>query len=131
MNRLLMLGATAIAGALIATPTLIGLSGNTSFSRDLQVPVPPGAHDVQLSDLTPSVAHSAPSASEDRTSGPGAEHGRIEDRPGHDVASSAATDDHGGLRTANSSGPGGGSSGGDDHRGGDDRDPGRSRGGDG
>lgn len=110
-NRLLLIGATAAAGALIATPTVIGLSGNTSFTRDIHVPVPSGAHHVEASDLTPS-----PSAAHATQSRP-EHHGGVEDHPGRDVASSGTTDDHGGLRTSNS-GSGRGPSGSDDDRGG-------------
>lgn len=111
-NRLLLIGATAAAGALIATPTVIGLSGNTSFTRDIHVPVPSGAHHVEASDLTPS-----PSAAHATQSRPEHRGGGVEDGPGRDVASSGTTDDHGGLRTSNS-GSGRGPSGSDDDRGG-------------
>lgn len=130
LNRIRLAGAVAAASALIATPTVVGLSGNTSFSRDLRVPVPSGAHDVRPSDL-------APSSSPHHHSGGRQQRGTggVEDRPGHDVAPSGTADDHGGLRTGGSSGPeptsgSGGSSSGDDDRGGDDR-RGRSGGGDG
>jgi hypothetical protein len=124
-NRMLLIGATAAAGALIATPTVLGLSGNTSFTRDIRVPVPSGAQHVQPRDLTPSPSPSGQSPSESRHH----HGGGAEDHPGHDVATSGATDDHGGLRTDNS-GSGRGSSGPDQHGGGDDR-SGRSGGGDG
>jgi hypothetical protein len=105
LNRLLLIGAAATAGALIAAPTVVGLSGNTSFSRDLRVPVPSGAHHVQPVDFAPSARHS----------------------PG-DVASTDVTDDHGGDRrpSANAAAPTSTSDDGtsvieDRHRGGDDR----------
>lgn len=108
---MLLIGATAVAGALIATPTVIGLSGNTSFTRDIHVPVPSGAQHVKLSDLTPAGPTRSPEIRrEDR--------GGVEDHPGRDVAPSDTTDDHGGLRTDNS-GSGRGAS--DDHNGGNDR----------
>ena len=119
MNRLLLIVAATAGGALIATPAVIGLSGNTSFSRDIQVPVPSGAQHVELSDLTPTASPLRPEQTRHR------DRGGVEDHPGRDVAPSGTTDDHGGLRTHNS-GPGSGSSGPDD-RGGN----GRSGGGDG
>ncbi|HZC73334.1 MAG TPA: hypothetical protein VE442_21745 [Jatrophihabitans sp.] len=122
MNRLLLIGGAAAAAALIATPTVVGLSGNTSFSRDLRVPVPSGAHHVQPSDLTSSPR-------EDRR-GDGRHGGGAEDHSGSGVAPSSTADDHGGLRTGGNSGPGGGPSGRGDHKGGDDH-SGRSGGGDG
>jgi hypothetical protein len=77
-NRLLMGAAGLVAGTLVATPAVLGLSGNSSFSRDLQVPVPAGAHSVSFGTPTPSNSS--------------------DDRPGHDVVSGDAADDHGGLR---------------------------------
>jgi hypothetical protein len=106
LNRLLIGAAGLIAGSLVATPAVLGLSGNSSFSRDIQVPVPSGAHQVRFVEPEPSEATSAtpqPRSSE-----------LTDDRPGHDVVSSDATDDHGGLRSSSSSddrsgrdGPGG------------------------
>lgn len=116
MNRLLLIGAAAVAGALIATPTVIGLSGNTSFSRDLQVPVPSGAHHVRPVDFS-----SAAPPAQDRTSPAARDRNRGEDHPRRHVASSDATDDHGGLRTGSSASGSGDShgGGGDDRSGGD------------
>ena len=121
LNRLLIGAAGLVAGTLVATPAVLGLSGNSSFSRDIQIPVPSGAHAVHFAEPEPGDDRSgAPTADPERTA---------EDRPGDDVRSSDATDDHGGLRR--SSGPGGGGLDdgplhdvGDDHggrRGADDR----------
>jgi hypothetical protein len=92
MNRVLLIAAIAVAGAAIATPTVLGLSGNTSFTRDIRVPVPSGAHHVEPDDLVPSATPHDLAANRH-------EDHRGEDRPGHDVAPSATTDDHGGLTT--------------------------------
>jgi hypothetical protein len=128
INRMLLIGATAVAGALIATPAIIGLSGNTSFTRDIQVPVPSGAQHIQLSDLTPSAGpqHASARRREVRR-GVEDRHG-VEDHPGRDLAPSATTDDHGGLRSDDHGGrrtdnseSGRGPSGTDDHGGRDDR----------
>ena len=124
LNRLLIGAAGLVAGTLVATPAVLGLSGNSSFSRDIQIPVPSGAHRVHFVDssdgrhasLEPEPTESA------------------EDRPGHDVVSTDATDDHGGLRESDTSGRGGLDDGpshdaGDDHggrRGGDTDDGGDS-----
>ncbi|MDT4917683.1 MAG: hypothetical protein QOH89_2383 [Pseudonocardiales bacterium] len=78
LNRLLMGAAGLVAGTLVATPAVLGLSDNSSFRRDLQVPVPSGAHSVTFATPTPTNSR--------------------EDRLGHDVLSSDASDDHGGLR---------------------------------
>lgn len=120
LNRLLIGAAGLVAGTLVATPAVLGLSGNSSFSRDIQIPVPSGAHAVHFAEPEPGDDRSgAPTPDPERTA---------EDRPGDDVRSSDATDDHGGLRR--SSGPGGGLDDGplhdvgDDHggrRGADDR----------
>jgi hypothetical protein len=128
MNKLLLIGAAAAAGALIATPTVVGLSGNTSFSRDLRVPVPSGAHHVQPVDLSPSASRSP---TEDATSHARDDRGGVEDHPGRHVAPSDATDDHGGLRTSDSTRSGDGSPGTDDHSGGGNDRSGRSGGRDG
>jgi hypothetical protein len=120
LNRLLIGAAGLVAGTLVATPAVLGLSGNSSFSRDIQVPVPSGAHQVHFVESSDGAR---PSLEPEPTES-------IEDRPGHDVLSSDATDDHGGLRGSDDSGRGGLDDGprhdiGDDHggrRGGDDRD---------
>jgi hypothetical protein len=97
LNRLLVGAAGLVAGTLVATPAVLGLSGNSSFSRDIRVPVPSGAHQVQFVESSDSVR---PSGEPEPT-----ETG--EDRPGHDVVSGDATDDHGGLRGSGGSGRGG------------------------
>lgn len=124
LNRLLIGAAGLVAGTLVATPAVLGLSGNSSFSRDIHVPVPSGAHRVHFVESSDG-AHASiePEPSES-----------AEDRPGHDVVSTEATDDHGGLRGSETSGPGGLDGGpshdaGDDHggrRGGDTRNDGSS-----
>jgi hypothetical protein len=119
LNRLLIGAAGLVAGTLVATPAVLGLSGNSSFSRDIRVPVPSGAHAVHFVEPEPGDDRST-------SSGPVPTESR-EDRPGHDVGSSDATDDHGGLRA--SGGPGrGGLDDGPRHDAGDDR--GGRRGGD-
>jgi hypothetical protein len=125
LNRLLIGAAGLVAGTLVATPAVLGLSGNSSFSRDIQVPVPSGAHQVHFVESSDGAQ---PSLEPEPTES-------IEDRPGHDVVSSDATDDHGGLRGSDDSGSDGSGRGGlddgprhdigDDHggrRGDDDRD---------
>ena len=94
LNRLLLAVGGLIAAALVATPAVMGLSGNSSFSRDIQVPVPSGAHQVHF--VTPS------DRSPEHSPSTGAQ-----DRPHHHTASSDAVDDHGGLRASSSSAPGG------------------------
>jgi hypothetical protein len=116
LNRLLIGAAGLVAGTLVATPAVLGLSGNSSFSRDIPIPVPSGAHQVhftQPSDGSSPSLEPEPSES-------------FEDRPGHDVRSSDGADDHGGLRGPGRGGDddGPGHDVGDDHggrRGGDDR----------
>jgi hypothetical protein len=117
LNRLIIGAAGLVAGTLVAAPAVLGLSGNSSFSRDLQVPVPSGAH---------SVSFDSPSRSND--DGPlhdvGDDHGgaraggddgvRHELGDDREVRRSGADDgdDHGGLRSGNTSA--GGSGGSDD-----------------
>ena len=120
LNRLLIGAAGLVAGTLVATPAVLGLSGNSSFSRDIPIPVPSDAHQVHFvgsSDGAQPAFEPEPIES-------------TEDRPGHDVVSGDATDDHGGLRDSTGSGRDGLDDGprhdaGDDHGGrhdgGDDR----------
>jgi hypothetical protein len=108
LNRLLIGAAGLLAGTLVATPAVLGLSGNSSFSRDIQIPVPSGAHQVHFVEAEPSDSRSrqpAPSGTEDH--------------PGHDVVSGGGIDDHGGLRSSGSGGLDDGPShdAGDDHGG--------------
>lgn len=117
LNKLLIGAAGLVAGSLVATPAVLGLSGNSSFSRDIHVPVPSGAHQVHFVESSDdSHASTEPQPVE-----------TTEDRPGRDVVSSDASDDHGGLRQSSGSGRGGSDDGlghdvGDDHggRSGDD-----------
>lgn len=95
LNRLLIGAAGLVAGTLVAAPAVLGLSGNSSFSRDIQIPVPSGAHQVHFTEPSDSTQPHEPEPTETG-----------EDRPDRDVVSSDATDDHGGLR--GSGGPGGG-----------------------
>jgi hypothetical protein len=119
VHRLLIGAAGLVAGTLVATPAVLGLSGNSSFSRDIQVPVPSGAHLVQLADQEAGDDHGTTAAPVSSS----------EDRPGHDLGSRDARDDDGGLRGSGGPGRGGADDGlrhdvGDDHggpRGGDDR----------
>jgi hypothetical protein len=108
LNRLLIGAAGLVAGTLVATPAVLGLSGNSSFSRDIHVPVPSGAHRVHFvesSDGAEASIEPEPSeTTEDRPRGKGG----VDDGPQHDVG-----DDHG------------------DRRGGDNRDGGNSGPGDG
>ena len=118
LNRLLIGAAGLVASGLVAAPALLGLSGNSSFSRDIRVPVPSGAHQVHFAEPEPADRNSS-----SVEPAPGA----TEDHPGHDVVSGGATDDHGGLRSGGTRGGGlddgprhdvgddhGGRSGGDD-----------------
>ena len=109
-NRLLIGAGALVAGTLVATPAVLGLSGNSSFSRDIQVPVPSGAHQVHFVENEPS---------DDRTVAPRpaptalGEHRRSrgrDDGARHDIGDDRG-DDHGHA----------GRRGGDDHSGGDDR----------
>jgi hypothetical protein len=119
LNRLLIGAAGLVAGTLVATPAVLGLSGNSSFSRDLHVPVPSGAHQVHFDDSSDAARHSAePEPSESR-----------EDRPGSGVVSSDANDDHGGRAGSGGSGRGGLDDGAG-HDAGDDRGGDRQRSGD-
>lgn len=117
LNRLLIGAAGLVAGTLVATPAVLGLSGNSSFSRDIHVPVPSGAHRVHFvesSDGADASIEPEPSESaEDRpgddvlSSAPG--RGGLDDGPSHDVG-----DDHDGRRGGDdrhggNSGPGGAS----------------------
>jgi hypothetical protein len=110
MKRLLLLVAGLLAGALVAAPALLALNGNTSFSRDLPVPVPSGAHRIQLSDFSPSTAGREPEPGDDRgrsSSEPGDDRSpvgvqRREDPRGPSLPS--VSDDHGGLRDRSGSG---------------------------
>ena len=120
LNRLLIAAAGLVAGTLVATPAVLGLSGNSSFSRDIPIPVPSGAHQVHFVESSDGAQPSLEPEPTEST----------EDRPGHDVVSGDATDDHGGLRDSTGSGRGGLDDGprhdaGDDHGGrhdgGDDR----------
>jgi len=80
MNRLLVLGATAIAAvALASTPAVVGLAGNASFSHQIPVRVPQDAKPVVLVGDETSVG---PTGSVSRTPAP---------------PSSAARSDHGGA----------------------------------
>lgn len=81
VNRLIVAGAATLAGALIAAPAVIGLRGNSSFTRDIPVPVPSGAHPAVFSEPEPSGGRTT-----------------VDDRPGHDAVTHGATDDHGGRR---------------------------------
>ena len=113
LNRLLIGAAGLVAGTLVATPAVVGLSGNSSFSRDIRIPVPSGAHQVHFVESSDAAQ---PSLEPEPTE-------RIEDRPGHDVVSSDATDDHGGLRGSDGSDGSSGQGGLDDgprHDAGDD-----------
>jgi hypothetical protein len=94
LNRLLVGAAGLVAGTLVAVPAVLGLSGNSSFSRDIQVPVPSGARPVQFVESSAG-PHPVDRPSASRTA---------EDRVGHDVGSSDAPDDHGGLRRSARSG---------------------------
>lgn len=97
LNRLLIGAAGIVAGTLVATPAVLGLSGNSSFSRDIRVPVPSGAHQVHFTESSDSAQRAGePEPTE-----------TVEDRPRHDVVSSDVTDDHGGLRGSGGSGRGG------------------------
>ena len=110
LKRLLIGAAGLVAGTLVATPAVLALSDNSSFSRDIRVPVPSGAHQVHFSD----------SSDHDRSSPEPQPSESSEDRPGHDVVSSDAPDDHGGRRSSGGSG-GGGLDDGPRHDAGDDR----------
>jgi hypothetical protein len=110
LNRLLIGAAGLVAGTLVATPAVLGLSGNSSFSRDIRIPVPSGAHQVHFTESPDGVQRSR--EPEPTETG--------EDRPGHDVVSSDATDDHGGRRGSGGSGSGGLDDG-TQHDAGDDR----------
>ncbi len=84
LNRLLIGAAGLVAGSLVATPAVLGLSGNSSFTRDIQVPVPSGAHRVSFEHGT--------SGSVSPTLSPASTHRRgHDDGPAHDLG-----DDHGG-----------------------------------
>jgi len=90
MHRLIMGAAGLVAASLVAVPAVLGLSGNSSFSRDIRVPVPSGARQVHFAEPAPSVSpHGTPAPRSSE---------RTEDHPGRDVASSGTADDHGGLR---------------------------------
>lgn len=80
-NRLIVAGAATLAAALVAAPTVVGLRGNSSFTRDIPVPVPSGAHPAVFTEPEPSGSRIT-----------------VDDRPERDRVSSDATDDHGGLR---------------------------------
>jgi hypothetical protein len=101
-NRLVLIGAAVLAAALVAAPTVLGLTGNTSFSRDLEVPVPSGARSVHFAG--PSPAEPSESTALDTPHDAATE--VREARRGSDVAAGDATDDHGGLRGTDHSGPG-------------------------
>ena len=104
LNRLIVGAVGLVAGSLVAaTPAVLGLSGNSSFSRDIKLPVPSGAH---------SVSFGSPSDGDD-----GALHDVGDDHGGRrsgsdDGASHDVGDDHGGRRSGSddSSGPSGGDS---------------------
>lgn len=99
MNRLLIGVGAALAAVLVAAPATLALSGNTSFSRDIPVPVPSGAHQVHFADR--SGTSSSPESRAATTSGHrrGDDSGHPEDRPRSGGAASTAPDDHGGLRS--------------------------------
>ena len=68
LNRLLIGAAGLVAGSLVATPAVLGLSGNSSFTRDIQVPVLSGAHRVSFEHGTSGTVASA--AVQGRIAGP-------------------------------------------------------------
>lgn len=116
VNRLLIGAAGVLAGSLVATPAVLGLSGNSSFSRDIDVRVPSGAHQVRFAE--PELPASSPTTPRPRRSE------LTDDHPRHDVASTEAIDDHGSVRTASDAdrdGPRSGGSGGDARGSGDRR----------
>jgi hypothetical protein len=98
MNRLLLIAAAAVAAPLIAAPTLVGLSGNTSFSRDIPVPVPSGAHHVRFVEPASSPAPSSP-RTESRSGRDRRGDGPTDDHPRASVAPTRGIDDHGGRRS--------------------------------
>jgi hypothetical protein len=85
-NRLSIAGAATLAATLIAVPTVVGLHGNSSFTRDIPVPVPSGAHRAVFTEPQPSGSRrtmddhpgrqdrsSAGNARDDRTGNPGSD----------------------------------------------------------
>jgi hypothetical protein len=128
LNRVLIAAATAVAAAAIAAPTMVGLTGNSSFSRSIPVPVPAGAHHVRLSDPADDRSPSGQPTSSGHPSSAARTSHAEDDRPGG-VTSTARSDDHGGLRDTTVATPRPAATSTEDRGGSDDHGSGRSRGG--
>jgi hypothetical protein len=112
-SRLLLPVGGVLAAVLVAAPATLALSGNTSFSRDIPVPVPSGAHQVHFVDRSDSPAELrvASSTTADDHGGLRSGAGSREAEPGDDSGGSRGDDSH---DDSHESGDDGGHDGGDD-----------------
>jgi hypothetical protein len=112
MKRIVLAVATiSAASVLAAAPAFAGLVGNSSFSHQIPVPVPSGAHRVQQVEDHLSVVSTTPPAPKPSRSHlePGDDHGGAtrHSEPGDDRSSSTSRapepgDDHGGASSGTS-----------------------------
>jgi hypothetical protein len=104
MKRIVLAVATISAAAVLAAaPAFAGLIGNSSFSHQIPVPVPSGAHRVQQVDDHLAVVSATPPAakpSPSQHSEPG------DDRGGSTTRAAEPGDDRGGATSTRSPEPG-------------------------